>query len=350
MMNENNNNLLLSILIPVYNVENFLPDCIDSILMQDFDNYEVILIDDGSTDSSGDICDKYAENHAQISVYHQANKGLILTRKELVKRAKGTYCLFIDSDDFIKPAYFSTIATIIQEKSPDVVMIWYQKFYNGVYIAQEEVKFLLGKTMLEEKDKIDLFKELLGYKFNHICTKIFRKELYDMSIGNQGEPLPTMGEDLYQLMPILHKAKTIYYINQNFYCYRVNENSITSNFKFSYVSDQIIVLKSLLNYYQLLGMNSKSLTKKVYFLFIQRILLRFIYNTSYSKLEFKEKISRIKRLKTLDFYKLAKTNFVFSNLTFFEKIFYILFQLNLYTILVFLSKIVYSVKNFNLFK
>ncbi len=349
-MNENKNNLLLSVLIPVYNVESFLPDCIDSILMQDFNNYEVILIDDGSTDSSGDICDKYAENHAQISVYHQANKGLILTRKELVEKSKGNYCLFIDSDDFIKPAYFSTVATIIQKNSPDVVMIWYEKYLGDVIKSEKEIKFFVENALIEIKDKKKIFKELLGYKYNQIWTKVFRKELYDLSMGNRGELLPTMGEDLYQLIPIFYNAKTFYYLNQPFYCYRVNENSITSNFKFSYVTDQIIVLERLFNYFQLLKMSSDSLSQKIFLLFIQRILLRFIYNTSYSKLEFKEKISRIKRLKTLDFYKLAKTNFDFSNLTFFEKIFYILFQLNLYTILVFLSKTVYSVKNFNLFK
>ena len=349
-MNENNNNLLLSVLIPVYNVEMFLPDCIDSILMQDFDNYEVILINDGSTDSSGDICDKYAVNHTQISVYHQANKGLILTRKELVEKAKGTYCLFIDSDDFIKPAYFSTIATIIQEKSPDVVMIWYEKYLGGVIKSEKEIKFFVENALIEIKDKKKIFKELLGYKYNQIWTKVFRKELYDLSMGNRGELLPTMGEDLYQLIPIFYNAKTFYYLNQPFYCYRVNENSITANIKFSYVTDQIIVLERLFNYFQLLEMNSDSLSRKVFLLFMQRILLRFIYNTSYSKLEFKEKISRIKRLKTLDFYNLAKTNFEFSNLTFFEKNFYILFQLNLYKTLIILSRIVYIIKNRILFK
>ena len=93
--------MLISIIVPVYNVENYLKECIDSILRQEFRDYEIILVDDGSKDDSGKICDEYGKKYSFISVIHKKNGGLSDARNFGLKIAKGEYILFIDSDDYI---------------------------------------------------------------------------------------------------------------------------------------------------------------------------------------------------------------------------------------------------------
>ena len=94
-------NIVISIIIPVYNVEKWLNKCIDSILVQSYKNFEIILVNDGSTDKSGDICDKYSKEDNRIKVFHNKNKGLSYSRNFGVKNSNGKYVMFVDSDDFI---------------------------------------------------------------------------------------------------------------------------------------------------------------------------------------------------------------------------------------------------------
>lgn len=91
----------LSIIVPVYNVKNYLSDCLDSILNQTYRDFEMILVDDGSTDGSGELCDQYAAQDERISVIHQKNQGLSVTRNHGIARAKGEYLMFVDSDDYL---------------------------------------------------------------------------------------------------------------------------------------------------------------------------------------------------------------------------------------------------------
>ena len=96
------NQALISVIIPVYNVEEYLCECVDSVLVQTYQNFEIILVDDGSTDSSGRICDEYAEKDSRISVIHQENRGPSKTRNTGLNNANGKYIYFLDSDDYIE--------------------------------------------------------------------------------------------------------------------------------------------------------------------------------------------------------------------------------------------------------
>lgn len=96
---------LISVIVPVYNVEKYLRKCIDSILCQTYKNFEIILIDDGSSDNSGKICDEYLNRDERISVFHKKNQGLSEARNTGIKKAKGKYLTFVDSDDFINEEY-----------------------------------------------------------------------------------------------------------------------------------------------------------------------------------------------------------------------------------------------------
>ena len=124
--------MLLSVVVPVFNTEKFLPNCLDSIKNQQFSDFEVILVDDGSTDKSSSICDKYAEIDDRFTVYHRKNNGVSAARNYGISCAKGDYITFVDSDDYIFPFYFKEIGKIINESSPDVVVT------SGYYWGNEK--------------------------------------------------------------------------------------------------------------------------------------------------------------------------------------------------------------------
>lgn len=111
-----------SVIVPIYNVEPYLAQCVDSILAQDFYDYEVLLIDDGSTDASGAQCDQYAAQSDKVTVIHKTNGGLSDARNCGLAHMHGRYAIFIDSDDWIEPKCFSTFATLVEQKKPDVLI------------------------------------------------------------------------------------------------------------------------------------------------------------------------------------------------------------------------------------
>lgn len=111
----------ISVIVAVYNVEKYLSKCIESILNQTYKNLEIILIDDGSSDKSGDICDSYAKQDSRIKVIHRENKGIAYTRNEGLDTAKGDYITFVDSDDYIHPQMYELMMRKLREQNADVV-------------------------------------------------------------------------------------------------------------------------------------------------------------------------------------------------------------------------------------
>ena len=111
----------ISIIVPIYNVERYLVQCIDSILNQTYKEIQVILVDDGSTDSSGKICDEYRQKDNRIVVIHQENKGLVAARKEGLKKSAGEYVGFVDGDDYIEPQMYARLLAIMESTEADIV-------------------------------------------------------------------------------------------------------------------------------------------------------------------------------------------------------------------------------------
>lgn len=141
---------LISVIIPVYNVEKYLRECIDSVLSQTYKNYEIILVDDGSTDASGKICDEYAEKYDCISVIHKENSGPSPTRNKGIACARGEYIYFLDSDDYIVPAVFEKLVHIAENEDADIV------FFDGYSFADPEGAFNIRQGyMRSEKYKTD---------------------------------------------------------------------------------------------------------------------------------------------------------------------------------------------------
>lgn len=137
---------LYSIIIPVYNVESYLCECVDSILQQDFRDFEVVLIDDGSSDGSGAICDSYAVTDSRVKVFHQANKGLSCARNIGIQMAVGEYLIFIDGDDFIATGSLKMIAAMIDgNPNVDIVVVRLVHYFDD----SGETKSIYGKYQIE---------------------------------------------------------------------------------------------------------------------------------------------------------------------------------------------------------
>jgi len=212
-----------SILIPVYNVEQYLNECVESVLSQDMGDYEIVLIDDGSTDKSGQICDEYKEKYPEkISVVHKQNEGLLMARRDALKIAKGDYILFLDSDDYYEPGALKAISDVIDSDKPDVVIFKVDLVKEGKVIGKLTDFGVFGEKYIFE-DKSLIYDNLLGreYNFTSLAMKCCRRECVGIETDYTAYKGLNYGEDLLQSIEIYTNAQKIVYISNATYCYRV---------------------------------------------------------------------------------------------------------------------------------
>lgn len=210
-------NPTLSIIVPVYNVENYLTQCVDSILNQPLTDYELILVDDGSPDNCGKICDDYAEMDKRIKVIHKSNEGLSSARNAGLDIAVGKYISFIDSDDFIsKDFYEKNMLYLLENKDVDMLVAQYCKF-DG------RKNFVYRNYPRRLNTKKDIFEYLFSEQYiSSAWINIYKKEVFDYIRFPKGQ----IFEDGYILPDIINKVNSIYISNFGIYYYRVRENSI----------------------------------------------------------------------------------------------------------------------------
>lgn len=212
----------ISVIIPVYNVEKYLKRCLDSVVTQTYKNLEIILVDDGSTDNSGKICDEYAAKDKRIIVIHKENGGLSDARNKGLDICTGDYISFIDSDDWIDLNYFDVLLKNLLEYDVDIACCDYlrtDKYEQNNDVSIENAQIFIDEKILE----IYLEKELVS-----ACDKLYRKEkFYDVRF-----PLKKVNEDISTIFLVFTKSRSIAYIDKNLYFYFRNTNSITKS-KFS---------------------------------------------------------------------------------------------------------------------
>lgn len=208
-----------SVIVPVYNVENYIGECIDSILKQTYSDYEIILIDDGSTDKSGIICDQYAKKNAKVSVIHKKNGGLISARRIGFHNATGDYCVSCDSDDFLECDALERISSVIESCQPDIVIYGAYYYEQGVKKPFLDVPLPAGLV----KDKNVLYKVFMTtYSINSLCMKAFNRKLLDLEKDYSSFYGCSYGEDKLQTAPLFVNADSIYYLPEKLYNYRYN--------------------------------------------------------------------------------------------------------------------------------
>ena len=215
-----------SIIVPVYNVEQFLRQCIDSILIQEFSDFEVLLIDDGSTDSSGKVCDEYANMDTRIKTWHQKNCGLGMARNTGILHANGTWILFMDSDDYWVPDTLKKVNKVIAEKQDDTLFVFrYMEDCMGKITIPPQKGFVSGV------DSIDHFPEFLSRYEMTAGWAVWKLAIHRKLIYQKETLLfldnVTHGEDIYWLIRLFQRAGEITYCNEDIYRYRIRERSLS---------------------------------------------------------------------------------------------------------------------------
>ncbi|MBQ6505594.1 MAG: glycosyltransferase family 2 protein [Flexilinea sp.] len=234
--------MLFSIIVPVYNVEKYIRECLDSILNQQFRDFELILVDDGSTDSSGKICDEYAENFPCVTVLHKENEGLLLARRTGLKAAKGDYVMHCDSDDYYAPTTLAEVRKVIQEKYPDMVMFGYNVVDDDHRVFEEHYDVFPDHTFFEKTDKEKLLVKLSTTTWlNNMVTKATRRECIDIEEDYSEYRSIKMGEDLFQVIPLVRNCTTFVYISKPLYFYRSNPKGMSKNITRSYLDNHFLV-------------------------------------------------------------------------------------------------------------
>ncbi len=218
----------VSIIIPVYNVELYLSKCIDSILAQSFTDWECILVDDGSKDSSGIICDEYALKDTRIKVIHQTNKGVSVARQVGIDNASGEYSIHIDPDDWVEPNMLEELYNKAKTDDADMVICDYFKHEGGTqtYIEQRP-NFLEPIKIIEQMLTTNMYPQLYG----SCCNKLVRCSCFNSSINKirfEPEDL-SLGEDVvFNCRLLMNSVKRISYLNNAFYHYEVRSGSLCS--------------------------------------------------------------------------------------------------------------------------
>ena len=208
----------ISIIVPVYNVECYLTECIESVLMQDYKDYELILIDDGSTDSSGRICDEYGDlDH--VKILHTSNHGVSFARNMGLKEASGEYIMFLDGDDFFSYArVFSHVISEEEQHPSDLLKFGVRNIHasrDSDYISTQEIEQL---RVIDDKERICAF-----VHGGFIMEYIFPRRMIN---GIVFDERVRCGEDLIFLAEVLSKAEKLYELNTIMYMRRIREGSI----------------------------------------------------------------------------------------------------------------------------
>lgn len=226
----------VSIVVPVYNAEKYLAECIDSLLAQTYDNIEIILVDDGTKDSSGKICDEYASDHKNIKVIHKENTGAGLARNTGMEIAEGDYIAFVDSDDYADKTLIESLMNAIIKNDADTAFGGFKKvddFHNVLFEKSYGNEIFSGEDCYKK-----CFKRMLGSNpGKHDALKISTwNSLYSMKIIRENN-LKFVSERIFLSEDILfceeyykYSKKTVI-IDNSCYNYRYNPNSLTWSYK-----------------------------------------------------------------------------------------------------------------------
>lgn len=233
---------LVSIVVPIYNVEQYLEKCVESICRQTYENLEIILVNDGSPDHCGQMCEEYAKKDNRIKVIHKKNGGLSDARNSGVKLATGKYLLFVDSDDYIAKDLVEKTAAIAEKNNCDMVL------YDYYYVEPDNVE--IRSTIVPANKVISLEQEhTLLLAATSACAKLFNREFYVKA--NCPFPQGIYFEDLATTSIFFMRAKRVFYLKEPLYYYINRENSIMTGKNFEKSShDKLVALEHILSAYK----------------------------------------------------------------------------------------------------
>ena len=217
-----------SVLLCVYNTSEKLTECLDSILAQTYKSFETVIIDDGSTDGSGGICDEYAERDHRVRVIHKENEGLALARRDALENAAGRHALFVDSDDRISPLLLEKIDSAFEKYRCDMVCYDIGYFYDDGRIVPSHL--LDRDKLFTSENRREMYELLLSTKFNSMCRKCFRVDGFENDIDYGYFKGFSRGEDRLMTSHLLKQTKSFFCLHEVLYYYRQSSESMTSKY------------------------------------------------------------------------------------------------------------------------
>ena len=264
----NNKNFLISIIIPVYNVEIYIEQCLDSIKKQSYQNFEVIIVNDGSQDNTESICKKIAQSDARFKYFSKENGGVSSARNFGLDNANGHYITFIDGDDWVDPNHLEILIKSITENNSDIAICSYKEFKNNIFYIRyytNKEKYLLNFNRMTKEDFLINFPKLLSTNvcFNNAVSKLFRRDLVkDLKFDSK----LIYAEDLDFYFRLYLNTESISFINEETYVYRIHGDSTTSGFTQEHAEQELSIYKKMYEKIYELGLPTINYLNKLDFL------------------------------------------------------------------------------------
>lgn len=235
---------LISVIVPVYNVQAYLEKTVNSLLEQTYKSVEIILINDGSTDGSGVLCDRLAQRDNRVRVIHQRNQGVSATRNNGIRNANGEYLVFVDSDDTVDVQYVQTLYQEMVNHDADLVICGYRRCYPKIYKdVSVEKDFFISRVSENEQAITQLY---AGAFLNAPWNKMYKRNL----ISHYFDSSLAMGEDLVFNLQYLKNIKKLKVTSKVLYYYIVRANSAVTTYKPNRMDNVIRVNQYLLHFYE----------------------------------------------------------------------------------------------------
>ncbi len=222
---------LISVIVPIYNIEDYVGECIESIINQEYKNLDIILVDDGSTDSSGAICDEYALVDNRIRVVHKENGGHTSARKAGIDIAQGDYITFVDGDDWLDLDAYKTVISKIGEYNPEMIAFGYKKIFDNkiwyvnewleeTYYTKSDIKAIIERYYNESDVAINIVIR------SSLCCKLFKPTIIRRNLTKIDNRIVN-GEDVATTVSCLIETESIFILHDTLYNYRVRNTSIS---------------------------------------------------------------------------------------------------------------------------
>jgi len=290
---------VLSVIIPAYNVEKYIEQCINSVLNQYLKNIEIIVIDDGSKDKTSDICLKISENNKNIIYKKVQNGGCSVARNLGISMAKGKYIAFLDSDDWVDSDMYINMIEEAEKNQADIVICGFKKL--------DENKNLLSTVKIPKRNNKNEYIDCTTEWFASPCNKIYKRDLLEKNNIRFLLNIYT-GEDMFFNFISFFYSKNIISLDEPYYNYFMNQNSVSNNYKNR--TDIYIVIRELISFYKRNGVYKENINKirecfKYHgimypFDVLQKLSENKVENWKRFYIKIKEEINRLKEIETID--------------------------------------------------
>jgi len=251
-----------SVIIPVYNADKYLRDCLNSILSQSYSNFQLIVVNDGSTDNSKNILDEYVARDSRIKIINKINQGPLLARVDAIREADSDYCVFIDSDDLLVPGFFEPLLEGIKVKEHDIFIYSYEQMSSNGESRKKAKSLFPDQYIFTQEKKMILYRAIVELKLNSlwikaIKTKLLKEDATDFFVFSD----IFFGEDLLLFLYPVTIAKSIKYLDLPLYRYRTTEDSISRTPNLKKLNCILKVYIEMYRYIQIWDDREKSLDR-----------------------------------------------------------------------------------------